>query len=163
MSSFPLQPNPPSISHTNASTHTYAQVYSLTCSLSSLSLLLPLLQHRHFIIFAIPPCAPHFSSFSPHPLLSSLLPTSPSLSLPEAYPREPDWSSGCLFGVQLIGHIGYLGAQRRETERGIWGEGKGKGNNGLRCSSRRDNTRKEEVVDVTGRSGVCLHHQAVTF
>lgn len=29
-------------------------------------------------------------------------------SFPTAYPREPDWSTGCLFGVQLMGSMGTL-------------------------------------------------------
>lgn len=161
MSSFPLQPNPPSISHTNTSTHICTSILShmqpfLPVSVASPS---PAPPFHHFCNSSL--CASLLLLLSPSLFFSPLLPTSSSLSLPEAYPREPDWSSGCLFGVQLIGHMGTLGHKEGRQKEAYEVKGK-KGNNGCDAPVGA-NTWREEVVDVTVRSSVCLHHQVVTF
>lgn len=85
-----------------------------------------------FVIFAIPHV--HLTSLPPPPLLICFLSSPPcflfsslpfSHSLPEAYPRESDWSTGCVFGVHLIGRTGTLG--RKEGRRMEVYDGNGSG------------------------------------
>lgn len=124
MSVFSLQPNPPSTSHTKTFTHTRTHTYA--------AFLLPVASH--FLLSLL------LFFFS---LLSSLLPLlSLSLSLPKAFPRESVWSGSCLFGVQLIGRMGYLGGKMEggEKEEGEACEVKGKEKNNRRGCRRQVRT-----------------------
>lgn len=119
MSSFSAAQSPKRITHKYIHTNTMYVLTSKPPGLPSLSLLLSLIQHpfRHFCNSSL--CISLLLLLSSSAFSSLLLisPFSLSLSPPEAYPREPDWSSGCLFGVLLIGQMGTLGhKEERQTE-----------------------------------------------
>lgn len=72
----------------------------------------PPISNTPFIIFAIPlsvslssPPPPYFWFFR---------------CIPKAYPGEPQWSTGCLFGVKLKGST----STSRQKRRDMWGKGK---------------------------------------
>lgn len=133
MSSFPLQPNPPSISHTNTSTHIHAFPPCLCCFPFSSN---PVSSFLQFLLVRLtsPPSLPvPFFFFSP--------PYFP-FSLPPWGVSQGAWLIQQLFVWSAVDRAhGYLGAQGRETERGTWGKGK-EGKWWLWCSSRCENSER---------------------